>query len=120
MITIKIIKRPAGEAPEWVRDAWIGLELLAINDTPAKTIGYGVLEGPKSKLGQLLGLVTGRAERYEGFVVRSDHAIDLLAASNSLAATWWRENCPELTRPERQFLFQANECQVIPSTSPWR
>ena len=120
MVRIKIIKRPAGEAPEWVRDAWIGLELIAVNNAPAKTYGFGVVSGPKSRLGQIFGLITGRAVRYDGFAVRSAQAIALLSAQNIEAANWWRENCPEFTRPEGGLLFQADECEIQTSTIPWR
>ncbi|MEQ1542189.1 MAG: hypothetical protein ABL926_08040 [Novosphingobium sp.] len=120
MVAIKIIKRPAGEAPEWVRDAWIGLELIAVNDAPAKTLGFGVLSGPKGRLGQLLGIVSGRAVRYEGFVVRSGQAIACLSAHNSEAANWWRENCPNFIKPKGGLLFRTDECEIIRTTSPWR
>ena len=47
MVRIKIIKRPAGEAPEWVRDAWIGLELIAVNAFDLATLDVN-LNGERS------------------------------------------------------------------------
>lgn len=47
-VSIKIISTPPGEAPEYIRQAWIGLVLPANNSEPSSYMGTGVLSGPRS------------------------------------------------------------------------
>jgi len=60
---IRIKSIPSGEAPEHIRQAWIG---VVIPVPPRLTerrnfLGFGVLSGPKSRLGAVLFLLLGRA-----------------------------------------------------------
>ena len=95
---IGITKRPIGEAPEWVRDARVGLRLPAVVPKRVKWLGFGVLSGPHSIPGQLCALARGRAQRISGY--------------NVDAALWWRENTPQLLTGQRRFVFDHDSSSV--------
>jgi len=87
---IRIVRRPDGEAPEWVRDAWIGVEIPLLIAEPVSTFGFGVLTGPKNiALDWFLGLI-GRAKPVAGYVVAADTAVACLMERAPDAADWWR------------------------------
>lgn len=62
---IRMIAMPPGDAPEWVRRAWVGLELPLVPDAP---------------------------DQKE--LVYTHEAIAVLAAADMKAAGWWRANFP--------------------------
>ena len=86
---IEITSRPFGEAPEWVRDQWIGLILPTSGHASTTIKGYGVLSGPRSVIGEIWCQLLGRAERYEGYIVDTAEAIAILEARSPEAAAWW-------------------------------
>ena len=108
MATLKITSVPPGEAPEWVREKWIGLELPLAEgcDEPLTLPTFGVLSIPKSKVGWYLARFFGRERKETGYVVESLTAINLLAQSNHEAAEWWRTHVPALAQPGQYFVFQ--------------
>jgi len=107
-MNIKIVRRPIGEAPEWVRDAWIGLSLPLAVKREHSWRGVGVLSGPSRWLPQLWALATGKTEKFEGYLVNAQAAVDLLAEVNPGAAAWWRKQTPELLNGKRCFVFDAS------------
>jgi hypothetical protein len=112
--TVRIIAVPPGEAPLWVREKWVGLELRVVGDPiPRKFFTYGALSMPRSMLAQWWGVVRGRAEKTSGYVVESVVAVDVLAASSPEAAAWWRENTPHLIGPRRYLVFSEHACQTV-------
>jgi hypothetical protein len=117
---IRIVKRPDGEAPEWIRDAWIGVEMPVLNEQPLDMIGYGILSGPRGWLGAMWQRLIGKGLHYHGFCVSGPEALVGLEQKQPEAALWWRENCPHLVQSEMGFLFRASECELLPSPSPWR
>jgi hypothetical protein len=78
MTKIEIVSRPAGQAPEWVRDAWIGLKLPVVPSKPGPT--EGVLGGP------------GSPENFSGFHVNTRVAMAILEKSNPQAYEWWEDH----------------------------
>jgi hypothetical protein len=116
---IRIINTPPGEAPEQVRQAWIGLEIPVPPRFAGRRRGFGVgvLSGPKSLLGILFSVLFGRTQRVFGYTVESRVAIDLLAARSPEAAGWWRQNTPRLTKAGRYFMFAAESCEELHETS---
>ncbi len=98
---IRIIARPDGEAPEAIRDAWIGLELPLVHPEPVDTLGFGVLTGPKHRWLEILLCHLGRAQKVSGYVVPADQAIQRLAAKDPTAAIWWRRTPHVTSRPAR-------------------
>jgi hypothetical protein len=55
----------------------------------------------------------GRAERTYGFPVDANRAVEILEVSSPEAASWWRENTPELIQPNRYLVFRAEVCQIL-------
>ena len=113
---IRIKSIPPGEAPEHIRQAWVG---LVIPVPPRVTerrnfLGFGVLSGPKNRLGALLALLLGRAKRKAGYLVSSKMALDLLAARSPEAADWWRQNAPRFFEPDQGFIFSIDSCEELP------
>ncbi len=119
MASIRIIRTPAGEAPEEIRKSWVGLILPVAEDEQGrrKRLGYGVLTGPKSFLAYLVGFLLGKYTQYDGYAVKVMDAIAILAKSNPQAAQWWRKNTPHLLTPTGLFLFDAEACEEITSES---
>ncbi len=118
MASIRIIAIPPGEAPQQVREAWVGVSLPVSRGI----LGYrrrwrsaGVLSGPRGLLDQLRWLVRGKYERREGCAVGTMVAADLLEKVNPEAARWWRENAAHLLQPGRHFPFPAQVCREEPS-----
>jgi hypothetical protein len=112
--TIRITAVPPGEAPFWVREQWVGLELPAVGySSPKEFFAYGVLSSPRSMFAQWWSVVRGRAERISGYVVQAGPAIDILATSSPEAAAWWRENAAHVIGPRRQLLFPEQVCRIV-------
>ena len=111
---VRIVRAPIGEAPVWVRQAWIGLTLpLAPSARSGRWRSVGVLSGPRSFVGFLLAWITGRTEIIEGYPVMAAEAVDRLSHQNAEAAAWWREHAPHLLRPRGVFLFDTPACDPV-------
>jgi hypothetical protein len=115
---IRIIAIPPGEAPPWVREQWVGLELpLAQLSRRARSrTVFGVLSGPRGQLARWLAILTGRARRESGYAVSVSDAVAVLEGKSPEAAAWWRTNVPDMTSPFRCFLFSESVCQVLDDT----
>ena len=96
---IRIVRRPDGEAPEWVRDAWIGVEIPRLVEEPVSTVGFGVLTGPTNIALDWFLVLIGRAKPVTSYVVAADTAIARLMEHAPTAADWWRTEVPYLVRP---------------------
>jgi hypothetical protein len=103
---VRIVAVPAGEAPEWVRQKWVGLELplAQILPTARRGLGRGVLAGP---------LMLGRYRMRRGYRVNVLDANAVLERTSPDAARWWRTNTPHLMAPSRCFLFAEEACEVV-------
>ena len=111
--TVRIIATPPGEAPLWVREKWVALDLpVARYSSPKMFFGYGVLSLPRNWMAQWWGVFLGQAERISGFAVESVRAIDILATASPEAAAWWRANTPHLIAPRRYLVFHAEACRI--------
>ena len=98
---------PPGEAPQWVREAWVGLSLPLAQPPGARTYALtsGVVSGPKTWLARVRALVTGQLSPKAGYRVEVPAAIAVLAERHPRAAAWWRENTPHLVQPRKYFIF---------------
>lgn len=112
---IRIIAVPPGEAPAWVREKWIGLELPLTQRSSSPIAGrtYGVLSGPRSCFGMLAMLVRGKYWRLGGYRVNALKAISVLEKASPEAAHWWRTNTPHMMKRSRMFLFHEHVCEVV-------
>ncbi|KKR72673.1 MAG: hypothetical protein UU81_C0010G0018 [Microgenomates group bacterium GW2011_GWC1_41_8] len=99
ILRIKITQAPMGPAPENVRSAWVGTELLAVNLPPS--IGEE-------------DFTTGQAgPPRESYAVLTESAIAALQEKSPEAAEWFYENVP----PDLPVLtFGANEVEIITET----
>lgn len=95
---IRIIAIPAGEAPLWVRKAWVGLELEV-----------------EVYRGSTKGVVTGypSADSVKGYAVRFEIALHALLHYNAQASAWWHQNNQTKHRPDRMLIFKPEDCQVL-------
>jgi hypothetical protein len=98
--TIVVRLAPSGEAPEWVRHAWVGLALP-------------VLEGPvEAEHRELLTQTTARGR---GFWVDFNVAMAVLAAVNEDAAHWWWGWWRDYSRKDdAKLFFGAEFCAFEP------
>jgi hypothetical protein len=87
--TVRIIAAPPGEAPLWVRQRWVGLDLpVARYSGRSRFLGLGVLTIPRSWWGQWLAVARGRAELVAGYAVEALPAVGILGESSPEAAAW--------------------------------
>ena len=113
---IRIVRAPAGEAPEEIRQAWVGLELPLSSRHPglARLPGWGVLSGPKTFWRGISHLLFRPKNKISGYAVPGDAALELLAKHAPVAAEWWRQNAPHVAARGQILLFDAQACEEIP------
>jgi hypothetical protein len=111
---IRIVTRPLGEAPEDIRDAWIGLALPVAPKFPTVVERriFGVLSSPRAFVSTCLRLLFGRRERMRGYMVDAVAAIDTLREKSPQAAEWWQANTQHLIKPGLCLLFDEDCCVV--------
>ena len=81
---IRIISTPPGEAPEHIRQAWVGLVLP----------------------------VPGMMRRKGGYLVAADKAIEILSRQAPEAAKWWHQNKASSIARGMYFVFADDVCEV--------
>ena len=99
---IRIVRIPYGEAPEWVRREWVGLELW-VEDDPRDVF--------EQKLGQeAIGVLSGShdQENSGGYSVGYEEALLILSQKSHRAAQWFRQNTKPIS-----FLFGKQFCEVV-------
>jgi hypothetical protein len=111
-MNVRIVKRPLGEAPEDIRDAWIGLSLpvLPRYSRIVERRAIGVISGPKSLLGIWWRQLFGSEPRWQAYMVSAETAVNRLADANPSAAAWWRVNTPHLLKPGGCLVFDKDCC----------
>lgn len=111
---IEVIKIPGGDAPRWVRDAWIGMTLpLAEGETRARRFLSGpLLPAERGWLGMLARVMSGSGRLTLGYLVESSVALALLAQRAPEAHRWWRNHTPHLFDPGRFFVFHEYACRL--------
>lgn len=102
MHCIEIIDVPAGQAPDWVRRAWVGLVLPLDPLNPFVDGGFckGVMDGAYVSDG--------------GYAVDAVSVVEILEQKSPEAAEWWRTNTNWI-RPRLQLVFCPEACQPIES-----
>lgn len=115
---VRIVQRPIGVAPEWVRDAWIGCTLPLIGGEQTQIECVDASSAPMSCWSFWIAKLTGRTFKMAGFTAPSKTAIGILAAKSPEAAEWWRTNLPQFANAELGFVFDSPVCE--PVTGPWR
>lgn len=110
---IRVVRRPIGEAPAWVRDAWIGLSLPLATPSQREARGFGVLTMPNSRLGQIWAILRGRSIKMTGYFVDARRAVDLLDDIRPEAAKWWRDNAPRMLDGAHYFIFDTPSSELV-------
>ena len=108
---VRIVALPAGEAPQRVREQWIGLELPLVSK-PGLYRGVGVASSP-TFFGRLWREMSGKGKMIDGYVVDARRAVEILEASHPEAAAWWRQNTRQFLAQRRRFIFDKESCEVV-------
>jgi hypothetical protein len=110
---VRIVAVPPGEAPFWVRQKWVGLDLPVVRySAHRKFPTFGVLSAPRSWPAQWAAVFRGPAELVAGYAVEGRSAVSILAKASPEAATWWRENTPHLIAPKGYLVFHEEVCRI--------
>ena len=111
MICIRIVSPPAGEAPQVIRDAWVGTNLRVANNspTPVRVPVVGVLTGTQTSSQQVSQVAAPRDknEIWEGFAVGALQAIEELEKSNVVPQIGGEKMFLRLWRRVKCLYFQA-------------
>jgi hypothetical protein len=111
--TVRIVAVPPGEAPFWVRQKWVGLDLPVIRYAAhRRPLAFGVPSMPRSWSAQWAGVCRVHAELIAGYAVDAAPAINILAKASPGAAAWWHENTPHLIAPKRYLVFHEEVCRI--------
>jgi len=112
--SVRIVAVPPGDAPLWVREKRVGLELpLTRWDTAKAFVGFGAVSGPRTWLAQLWALARGRSQRIYGYAIDAARAVEILDHASPEAAAWWRTNAAEFIMPTRYLIFHAEACERV-------
>jgi hypothetical protein len=107
------VRVPAGNAPEEVRKAWVGVELPLHAPGLYKAKVAGLLEPPRGWVAMWLRHLPGFGRTKIGYVVAAGPAVEELARRNPAAARWFRVNVPHLLEPGRLLVFAPEECRTV-------
>lgn len=105
MSKIRIVDVPPGDAPEWVRKEWVGLEIpIADNDPdPDDSFQFGILGGELKNLG--------------GYTVETKVAIEILERKSPAAAQWWKNYYNYTLGLVEWLVFSKEVCEVVSEKS---
>jgi hypothetical protein len=99
---IRIVAVPPGEAPEFVRRAWVGLELPVIAGQVHAAHGVA------------LGVLTQQSvDAPASYAVDGKTAIAILQSAAPEIAAWWRQNAPAAVARGYQLIFPAEVCERL-------
>jgi hypothetical protein len=95
---VKIVRTPPGEAPLWVREAWVGLEMESVG---------------RAEAGELLmiGACGGRAVNGDGFRITAQEAMRALGEKREDAKAWWTQR--SVMAPDSELVFATHVCAVV-------
>jgi len=117
---IRIVRVPPGEAPQWVREKWVGLR-LPLRQRKLAPLSFpvaGVLTGPRTWWSSVLALFRGSTDQVNGYAVSVTAAVDELAKHSPEAASWWRSETPHMFRATRFFVFHAEVAEIVSEEEP--
>jgi hypothetical protein len=108
---LRITRTPPGEAPEEIRQTWVGVEL------PLRR------QEMNPSLYPTVGVLSGRSpcERASecgfGYGVDGRAAVKALASHSPEAAAWWRQHAPHVLEPGYRLWFPAEICERLGGAS---
>ena len=95
---VRIVSVPPGQAPEWVRKEWVGLELLVT-----------IVSSPEEF--EQTGVKFGKPENLGGYTIETTTALAILREKNPEAARWWDQNISPELMP--YLVFKKEVCEPI-------
>jgi len=121
--TIEVVSLPHGDAPAWVRGAWIGCRFPTARAECGHVPEYVYSVLPATRKGLISAaeyLALPESERAKftqkvaGFSVLQDVALQVLEKRRPDAAAWWRRQGFPKTDPDRNcFRFKREEVMVV-------
>lgn len=124
---IRIVAVPPGQAPEWVRREWVGLELPIAKNTPdpvdsietginfyrpEELVQTAMTKGkPREVIQKRANLDKFKPKNIGGYSVETKTAIAILAEKSPTAAKWWKENISLVLMP--WLVFKKEVCELI-------
>ena len=102
---IKIVKMPEGEAPVWVRLAWVDL-ILPCDPILGFRNEYGLLSHNRREFGK-------DDPTRRNFAVPVPEAMVILAKHSPQAAAWWQEPRQRYALKHHHFCFGEDEAEII-------
>ncbi len=97
---IIIAEAPPGDAPDDIREAWVGLVL---------PLRGGFKQPHKMRANQI---VSGdEIEPQEVFLVEGSEALSILSEENTIAANFYRDSLADVATPV--FTFPVDVCEVV-------
>jgi hypothetical protein len=100
----EVIKAPDGVSPQWVRDAWVGVQFRALQGAPISMPAMSAVSGKE---------VTAR----RGYSTNARDLLGLLALKNVEAARWYIANASQMLNKDQLFLFDETCCKAIAKLS---
>ena len=97
MSSVRIISTPPGQAPEWVRKGWVGVEI---------PLPEQISEG-----GIQVGVRGGKAQNVGGYRVVTSEAIEALQKKSPEATEWWMNNVP--LSSISHLVFSKEVCELV-------
>jgi hypothetical protein len=118
---IEITALPHGDAPEWVRQAWVGCVLPCIADECGHIPKYVESVLPRTHKGPLKASdILANPDKFKtlkiaGFDVPQDIALQVLAVHSPQAAQWFEQQ--GFPREDKCFRFKHEEVTVLQRAS---
>ncbi len=104
---VRIVAVPPGEAPEKIREQWVGLVLPLSPNFPPDVQSGGS------------GIFSGIEDPAVGYVIEIEDAISALAKKSPASAAWWREHAAHLFSEGGTLLFDEEVCELVAHTEDW-
>lgn len=104
-IRVRVIAAPAGEAPEYIREQWVGCEMEVLYIDVTATPVLGVLSGE----------IAPKDANKGGYVIKGSEAMRSLAVYAKLEALrWWEEHAPRgMGFFEKDLVFGRQFCEEV-------
>ena len=103
----EVIKAPDGASPQWVRDAWVGVQFQATHGAPVSMAAQSAGTSVKHS----------RASERRGYPTNARDLLGLLSLVSEDAARWYLENAPHMADPAQVFIFDEVCCRAIAELS---
>lgn len=114
----EIIRTPQGTSPNWVRDAWIGVQFQALEAHPV-TVQTRAAGANAGAIAQIIAAAQGKPDIIEkrGYPANARDLLGLLSLHSAEAARWYVDHAPQMLDPSQVFILDEDCCQPIADLS---